>query len=485
MGYGYIQIVAIDEPNLYFIHDPQITFFKSTVRRNANFSIEPVEQPFNVPPNFGDKVSCDVSRNVGDLLHRAYLVVDLPDVVGAAGLQYAWRRNVGYELIDFVELEVNGRVVDRLHGDWLQLVEELESDVDFKKLGKLVGDVPELYEFSATKRGRRVYVPLRFWFAQVFGRALPLVALQYSEVKLYVQFKPLSEVLFVSPTHEVAVEEFVSLFEAGELLRQVLPDGTEVFGRFVSFDSRARRVRYNPLYQGTFVAGPLLVGAQSVFSMTPVERDGAASRATGAALPALSIRGAHVLCNFVQLGNAQRLAFAKGRHEFLVQQLQVFRENSVVNRTRRFKINFNHPCSTLVLCAKLAGARGNTTYTTFERDGYSDVSTRSLIEAASLSVNGKPYLTEAAGDIYNKLNKVAFYGKRGRNGVLVIVLDLHPLRKEQPSGSINFSVNAAVELEVTFDRTVSADNPAHFSCFALNYNVFHVENGIGEIKFLN
>lgn len=481
MGYGYIQIVAIDEPNLYFIYDPQITFFKSIVRRNANFSVEPVEQPFNVPPNFGDKVSCDISRNIGDLLHRAYLVVDLPDIVGQQDVLYAWRRNIGYALIDFVELEVNGRVVDRLHGDWLQLVEELESDVEFKKLGRLVGDVPELYEFSASKRGRRLHVPLRFWFAQVFGRALPLVALQYSEVKLYVQFKPLADCLFVSPTHEVQVEEFVSLFEPEELLRQVLADGTEVFGRFVAFDSRNRLVRYTPLYAGTFQAGPLIVGAQSVFSMTPT----AASTRRQTSLPALSIKSAHVLCNFVQLGNAQRMLFAKSPHEFLVQQLQVFRETNVVNRTRRFKINFNHPCSTLVLCARYSGARGNTVYTTFERDGYSDVSTRSLIEAASLSVNGKPYLTEAAGDIYNKLNKVAFYGKRGRNGVLVIVLDLHPLRKEQPSGSINFSVNAAVELEVTFDRSVSAANPVVFSCFALNYNVFHVENGIGELKFLN
>lgn len=481
MGYGYIQIAAIDEANLYFIHDPQITFFKTTVRRNANFSIEPVPQPFNVPPNFGDKVSCDVSRNIGDLLHRAYLVVDLPDVVAAPGLQYAWRRNIGYALIDFVELEVNGRVVDRLHGDWLQLVEELESDVDFKKLGKLVGDVPELYEFSASKRGRRLHVPLRFWFAQVFGRALPLVALQYSEVKLYVQFRPLADCLLVAPTHEVAVEEFVSLYEPGELLRQVLDDGTEVLGRFVDFDSRARLVRYNPLYAETFQAGAPITGAASVFQMTPT----AASTARSAPLPALSLRAAHVLCNFVYLGNAQRMVFAKSPHDFLVQQLQVFREAAVVNRTRRFKINFNHPCSTLVLCARRTGARGNATYTTFEQEGYSDPSTRSLVEAAALSVNGKPYLTEPAGDIYNKLNKAVFYGKRGRNGVLVIVLDLHPLRKEQPSGSINFSVNAAVELEVTFDRSVSAANPVAFSCFALNYNVFHVENGIGELLYKN
>lgn len=489
MGNGYVQIAAVGEEDNFFIYDPQITYFKKVWRKNTNFTIEPVPQPFNVPPNFGDKVSCDIARNIGDLLHKVYLVVDLPDIVGdgggsggsGSGTLYAWRKYIGYELIDFVEVEVNGKIVDRLYGDWMQAMEQLENDFEFKRLDDMVGNVPELYEFSATKRGRRLHVPLKFWFNGLIGNALPLIALQYSEVKLYVQFKDLSECLLLAPTHAVQTDEYVALYEPFELLHQVLPDSTEIFGRFVAFNTATRSIEYIPMYSRLFEANVPIVGLESVFTMNPT----AASVRIPRLMPNLSIKSAFMLCNFVYLDNTQRLLFAKRPHKYLIQQLQAFREFNVVNKVRKFKINFNHPCSTLLLFAKLNNLSTNTTYTTFINDEYQNISTNNLLDSITLTINGKQYLTATSNDIYNVLNKVIYYSNKGRNGVNVIVLDLHPLQKEQPSGSINFSWNAAVELECTFNKVVSADNPVEFTCYALNYNILHIENGIGEVMFKN
>lgn len=482
MGQGVIQIAAIDEENLYFVHNPDITFFKTVIRKTNNMSIEPVPQPFNIAPNFGDKVSCDVARNVGDALHKMYLVVDLPDIVQQSGVLYAWKRYVGYELIDFVEVEINGKVVDRQYGDWMRVMEEMENDFEFKRVRDMVGDVEELYEYSATKRSRRLYVPLKFWFNYHASSALPLLALQYSEVKIYVQFKALDQCLFTAPTHSIVTREFLSLYTPFELLHQVRSDGVEVFGRFITFDETRHTVRYVPIYSTTFEANTPITGLQSAFTMTPT----AATVAAPPPLPTLSIKRSYLLCNFFYLENEERMILAKRPQRKLIRALQVFREANVVNRVRRFKINFNHPCATLFVFAQRRTATPATTYTTFIEDGYNDISTASLIRNLSLVINGKPYTTETSSDIFNKLNKFVYYERRGSNGVHVLVLDLSPsTAATQPSGSINCSVNASVELECTFDPVVDADNPVDFSCYALHYNVLLIENGIGELEFTN
>ena len=71
--------------------------------------------------DFGRKVSCTVSRN-GDLIHRAYLQLDLPalTVTTPADMYVAWTRNVGHSIIDYVNIEIGGQEIDRHYGDWLK-----------------------------------------------------------------------------------------------------------------------------------------------------------------------------------------------------------------------------------------------------------------------------------------------------------------------------------------------------------------------------
>jgi len=78
MGGGLLQLVAYGAQDVYLTGNPQITFFKVVYRRHTNFAIEAIQQTFNGNPGYGNRVTCQISRN-GDLIHRMYLAVDMSD----------------------------------------------------------------------------------------------------------------------------------------------------------------------------------------------------------------------------------------------------------------------------------------------------------------------------------------------------------------------------------------------------------------------
>ena len=174
MGGGLMQLVAYGAQDVYLTGNPQITFFKVVYRRHTNFSMEAIEQTLNGTVSLGNKVSCTVSRN-GDLVHRVYLQVDLSGA--AAASEY------GHSLIKSVEVEIGGQRVDRHTGEWLHIWNELTQEAGKKEGYKaMIGNV------SGDATSRTLYVPLQFWFCRNPGLALPLIALQYHEVKINVEF---------------------------------------------------------------------------------------------------------------------------------------------------------------------------------------------------------------------------------------------------------------------------------------------------------
>ena len=168
-----MQLVAYGAQDIYLTGNPQITFFKVVYRRHTNFAVESIEQTFNGAAAEGQKFSCTISRN-GDLLHRVYLECDVTSA-GTGG-------NQGFEMIDYVEVEIGGQCIDKHYGEWMAIWCSLTHDSD--KLAMLTSMMPVSSSTIKTKS----YIPLQFWFCRNPGLALPLIALQYHEVKLNVQF---------------------------------------------------------------------------------------------------------------------------------------------------------------------------------------------------------------------------------------------------------------------------------------------------------
>ena len=193
MGGGLMQLVAYGAQDIYLTGNPQITFFKVVYRRHTNFAIESIEQTFNGTVDFGRKVSCTVSRN-GDLIHKVYLQVDLPAVTVGAGT-WAWVDHVGHALIDEVSVEIGGQTIDKHYGEWLQIWNELTQTAEREDgYNEMVGHTATLKDVdSDNKPATTLYIPLQFWFCRNPGLALPLIALQYHEVKFNITFRSFAD----------------------------------------------------------------------------------------------------------------------------------------------------------------------------------------------------------------------------------------------------------------------------------------------------
>jgi hypothetical protein len=194
MGGGLMQLVAYGSQDIYLTGNPHITFFKVVYRRHTNFAMESIEQTFNGTVDFGRKVSCTVSRN-GDLIHKVYLQVELPSVDPSGG-NFNWVENVGHVLVEEVSIEIGGQTIDKHYGEWLTIWNELtQTSERANGYDAMIGNVDSLTGNGAaeTTPAYTLYVPLQFWFCRNPGLALPLIALQYHEVKFNISFRPVTQ----------------------------------------------------------------------------------------------------------------------------------------------------------------------------------------------------------------------------------------------------------------------------------------------------
>jgi hypothetical protein len=189
MGGGLMQLVAYGAQDVYLSGNPQITFFKVVYRRHTNFSVEPIQQTWNGAADFNRTVTCNINRN-GDLITNMYVVVKLKEHA-KDGREWGFVNKLGHAIIENVKIEIGGSKIDEQYGDWLNIWYELTHKTGQERgYAKMIGDVPELTNISSdTIKEYQLYVPLQFWFNRNNGLALPLIALQYHDVRITLQFR--------------------------------------------------------------------------------------------------------------------------------------------------------------------------------------------------------------------------------------------------------------------------------------------------------
>ena len=205
MGGGLLQLVAYGAQDAYITGNPHITFWKVLYKRHTNFAMEAMRVNFTGSPAYGQRSVVVINRNA-DLMFRTYLEVTLPDTRASATNATAnvlWttggRRRLGYLLIQQVEIEIGGQIMDRHYGEWMYLWETLTSPYDQSiKLDQMLGaSVEGASSTPAGCNGRPtvLYIPLQFWFCRNPGLALPLIALQYHEVRLNFNFRQATDLV--------------------------------------------------------------------------------------------------------------------------------------------------------------------------------------------------------------------------------------------------------------------------------------------------
>ena len=231
MAGGLMQLVAYGAQDVYLTGNPQITFFKVVYRRHTNFSMECIEFPLNGNPNFGRRSTVTITRN-GDLITKVYLLIKLDHVTPSANLgsKFAWVRKLGHALIKSVEVEIGGSQIDKQYGVWLNIWYELARDAGDKERGfaKMIGDVPELTTYNSdVKQEYIMYIPLKFWFNRHVGLALPLIALQYHEVRLNIEFNEVSSLIVANDAFKANDMKCLNMKDAQILVDYIYLDSEE------------------------------------------------------------------------------------------------------------------------------------------------------------------------------------------------------------------------------------------------------------------
>ena len=191
MGGGLLQLVAYGAQDVYLTGNPQITFFKVVYRRHTNFSLESIQQSINGNFDWGNRVSCQISRN-GDLVHKMYVEVELEklydgnivDILTENLDRYV--NFIGHRLLKSVEVEIGGQKIDKQYSHWMYIWNELSLPIGkMDGYQEMIGADSDMTSFKDNK----IYIPLEFWFCRNIGLALPLIALQYHEVKINIEIE--------------------------------------------------------------------------------------------------------------------------------------------------------------------------------------------------------------------------------------------------------------------------------------------------------
>jgi len=227
---GLIQLVNKGAQDQLVTGQPSFTHFKSMYKRHTEFAMEHFRLNFRSSNldlgTLPKTMRLRVDRNA-QLVHDMYIHVRLPDIFSpvrsipintkpqlapdakAIGYEFRWIRNIGYNMIRSVSILINGTAIVTHTGEWLKLYSYMTHDSNRRKIiDEMIGNVPELYDpANAFRRhnqyphaitgikkaepsilGRNLVIPLHFWFCEHIGQALPLIALQYSEVEIVVEF---------------------------------------------------------------------------------------------------------------------------------------------------------------------------------------------------------------------------------------------------------------------------------------------------------
>ena len=543
MAGGLMQLVAYGAQDVFLTGTPEITFWKVSYRRHTNFAMESIEQTFSGQADFGRRVTCTISRN-GDLAYRTYLQVTLPEInqdmkpTGADGVYARWLDYVGEQLIAQVEVEIGGQRIDRQYGDWMHIWNQLTmSSEQLKGYHKMVGHTTQLTYITdptfanvsgpcAASGGpaqvcaprnalpeTTLYIPLLFWFCRNPGLALPLIALQYHEVKINIDFRPIGECLW-AVKNLTATTGTLSVSQAYQ--QSLVAASLYVDYVFLDTDER-RKMAQNPheyLIEQVQFTGDESVGSSSnkiklnfnhpckelVWVVQPdANVDYCSSLEANSVL--FKTLGAQPF-NYTDAIDALPPAI----HAF-GGPAETAGSNAFINASGLFQMAGGVDTIGLTSAADWSSAQTGagtnfvpfTDGTTPTGSSLSDAGTFVLAETAlnlhcwgenpcvtaKLQLNGQDRFSEREGSYFDVVQPFQHHTRNPDTGINVYSFALRP-EEHQPSGSCNFSrIDNAVLQLVLSSGTVAGTATAKVRVYAVNYNVLRVMSGMAGVAYSN
>jgi hypothetical protein len=458
MGGGLLQLVAYGAQDVYLTGNPQITFFKVVYRRHTNFAIEAIQQTPTGSNSLGSRASFQITRN-GDLIHRVYFNGKIKnnndaDETGDSN-NVALVPNFGQKLLKTVELEIGGQRIDKHYSEWLYIWNELSLPAG-KRSGynTMVGaNSANLCTKLGGQKEYELYVPLEFWFCRNVGLALPLIALQYHEVKINIEYESAANLVDTNDANLCEDED----------------DGEGCT------NGNRSSTNYGDQFQRD--AGDINKFADN---------------------SNISLHEANLWVDYVFLDTDERRRFAQLSHEYLIEQLQftgtdTMTQSASADSMKQIRLNFNHPCKELVWAVKSNDNSSKEQYpfwnnfSTAKSEDEDKVGANNYLKSknptwqAKIMLNGNDRFATRKGDYFSLVQPYQHHENtpdENHLGINVYSFALKP-EEHQPSGTLNMSrIDTAV-------LSLSSRVAGTIYVYAVNYNVLRILSGMGGLAYSN
>lgn len=182
-----------------FRGQPEISFFKKVYKKISSFNINIIEQDLIGNIDFGNIINCELNKS-GDLLKNLYLEVLLPDLEKPTNSTwYGYTNNIGCNIIKTITFKINDQVIERLHGEWIDIYNEL-NNINVDHLTKQYNSEYSLRNTNNTIDidKRQLYIPIPFFFTKDTGSALPLISLTHSSISIDIEFRNLKDIIKIN-----------------------------------------------------------------------------------------------------------------------------------------------------------------------------------------------------------------------------------------------------------------------------------------------
>ena len=430
MAGGLMQLVAYGAQDVYLTGNPKVTFFQAVYKRHTNFAMENIEQTVNGTAADSGRVSVTVARN-GDLVGDMYVELKAKDAIGTGGATgSSW---VAERAIKNAELSIGGQRIDKHYQRWWRLYSELYlSDAAKTNWGKMTSTMSTVVTDS-----RQVFLPLIFFFNRNPGLALPLIALQYHEVRIDFDL-----------TAEFDAYLDTSVFK--------------VWANYIYLDTEERR-RFAQKGHEYLIEQVQHTGSDSVTS------------------------------------NATKQVRLSYNHP--VKELVWCVNGGSADSTGLWNFCSNAAAADVIVdCNPVTGTNGQivpgqsgqpliclgTATDTWQEDG-AVTATASVgpVDTFKLVLNGQDRFKEQSGKYFNQVQPFQHHSGSPCPGIYSYSFALKP-EEHQPTGTCNFSRidNAQVAIKLKNLSDTSLATPS-LDMFAVNYNVLRVQSGMGGLAFSN
>ena len=534
MGGGLMQLVSYGAQDIYISGNPQITFWKVLYKRHTNFAVESIEVTFNGQADFNKRVTAVINRNA-DLMYKTYVQVVLPqiDLKGTTGTfgssvgsssGFRWLNYIGHRLIKQVEVEIGGQRIDRQYGDWMQIWTQLSTEAGtVKALDSIIG---QTHDLVLTKRAsgialdatcaasettiscvprqgtpaKTLYIPLQFWFCRNPGLAIPLIALQYHEVRVNVDFETWQNCSY----YESALGTAAASPSAQSLA------AASLYVDYVYLDTEERR-RFAQQSHEYLIEQVQYTGAESITSSSNKIQ-------LNFNHPVKELFWVVQRDSFVDCSNPTWIASVGGPQPFNYSDdfstegmiMSLLSQAASTNANANAGIQGATAYPNLAANATQFMGQGATQATslygadTFDTGGFLEFESgvnyllakvildsgvrcegKNPVEVAKLQLNGQDRFTEREGAYFDKVQPFQHHSRTPSTGINVYSFALRP-EEHQPSGTCNFSRidKATLQLTVSINTVVGA-RTAQVRVYALNYNVLRVMSGMGGLAYSN